>query len=307
MSIIKRIVTFKPSHTLRIIFGLLSVVGFLSACLLVGLSDLTRTLGQQDAKYTARSIEAGAQVYFEQCARCHGPDGKGIEGQGPEMSGITFLGQIDERGNVTTKSQRLTDIGWVGKLDSYIRAVTASGIPLKSSNVWDVVHPAFGQAYGGNLRDDQIANVSTFILNWQQAPNTTGMIEEPKPGEGQAPQPTAAPLTAEQEAGKAVFLAQGCIACHTIKGVSTGAVGPNLSKIGADAAEIIASADYKSSQGTATTPEDFVHESIVKPNAYLATNCPTGPCTANIMPQNYETVIPAQDLTNLVAYLASLK
>ena len=306
MSIIKRIVTFKPSVTLRVIVGMLCVVGFLSACLLVGLTDLTHTLGQQDAKYTARAIEAGAQVYTEQCARCHGADGKGIDSQGPELSGIDFLGKV-ENGLEVQKSQRLQDIGWTGTLDSYIRAVTASGIPLKSSSVWDVVHPAFGQAYGGNLRDDQITNVALFIENWRQAPNTTGTVEEPKPGEGQVAQATAVPLTPEQEAGKAVFLKQGCIACHTIKGVATGAVGPNLTKIGADAADIINSADYKKSQGKATTPADFIHESIATPNAYIATNCPTGPCAANIMPQNYAEVIPAQDLTNLVTYLASLK
>jgi mono/diheme cytochrome c family protein len=275
--------------------------------LLVGLSDLTRTLGQQDAKYSARAIEAGAQVYYEQCARCHSADGKGIEGQGPELSGIQFLGK-EENGVETQKSQRLQDIGWAGTLDGYIRAVTSSGIPLKSSNVWEVVHPAFAQSYGGNLRDDQIENVAAFIENWRQAPNTgTDLIEEPKPGEGQVAQATAVPLSPEQQAGKDVFLKQGCIACHTIKGVSTGAVGPNLSKIGADAAEIITSDGYKQTQGKATTPEDFIHESIISPNTYIATNCPTGPCAANIMPQTYGIDIPAQDLTNLVTYLASLK
>jgi mono/diheme cytochrome c family protein len=306
MSIIKRIVTFRPSFTVRVIVGMISVIGFLSACALVGLSDLTRALGAQDAKYNARAIEAGAQVYSEQCARCHGPDGKGIESLGPALSSQAFLGRT-ENGREVLKSQRLIDIGWTNSLDAYIRAVTASGIPIKSSNTWDVVHPPFGQAYGGNLRDDQIANVSKFILNWQQNPTTAGVIDAPKPGEGSAPKPTAVPLTPEQEAGKAVFLKQGCVACHAIKGVAVGAVGPNLSKIATDSAEIIQSADYKASQGKATTVEEFIHESIVNPNAYLAKNCPTGPCVANIMTKNLEQTIPAADLKNLVAYLSSLK
>ena len=58
MSIIKKIVTFKPGFNLRVIVGLISVVGFLSACAIVGLGDLSKALGAQDAKYTARSIEA---------------------------------------------------------------------------------------------------------------------------------------------------------------------------------------------------------------------------------------------------------
>jgi mono/diheme cytochrome c family protein len=307
MNIIKRIVTFRPSFTVRVIFGVISVIGFLAACAFVGISDLSRALGAQDEKYNARAIEAGAQVYFEQCSRCHGTDGKGVEGQGPALSSLNFLGKVDENGVEVQKSQRVIDVGWPSTLDSYVRAVTASGIPLKSSNEWEVTHPAFGQAYGGNLRDDQIVNVSKFILNWRQSPAESGVIDSPKPGEGFTPKPTAVPLTPEQEAGKAVFLKTGCNACHTIKGVSNGGIGPNLSKIATDAPEIIASAEYKSSQGKATTPEEFIHESIVSPNAYVAPQCPTGPCPANVMPPNFEQTIAPADLTNLVAYLNSLK
>ena len=306
MSIIKKIVTFEPSFTLRVIVGVISVVGFLSACLIVGIGDMTRALGMQDAKYSARSIEQGAQVYFEQCARCHGADGKGIESQGPALNSINFLGR-NEGGREAQKSQRLTDIGWIGNLDGYIRAVTAAGIPLKSSNIWDVTHPAFGQSYGGNLRDDQIQNVSNFIQNWKQNPAVSGVIDSPKPGESLGPKATAVPLSPEQEAGKATFLKMGCNACHAIKGVATGAVGPNLSKLGADAVDIILSSDYKSSQGKATTVEDYVQESIVNPNAFITPKCPQGACLANIMPQNFKDTIPAADLKNLVAYLSSLK
>jgi cytochrome c2 len=144
-------------------------------------------------------------------------------------------------------------------------------------------------------------------LNWAQAPATADVIDSPKPGEGFTPKPTAVPLSPEQEARKAVFLKQGCNACHTIKGVANGGIGPNLSKIGTDADTIIASAEYKSSQGKATNAQEFIHESIVSPNAYIAPQCPTGPCPANVMPQTFQQTIPAADLTNLVAYLLSLK
>ncbi len=307
MSIIKRIVTYKPSFTVRVTAGILAVVAIMSACAVAGIADLTRALGQNNAKYTARAIENGADVYTLQCARCHGADGKGIDGQGPELSGVIFLGQVDVNGNEITRSQRLADIGWAGTLDGYIRAVTAAGIPLKSSSVWDVVHPAFGEAYGGSLRDDQIADVATFILNWRTAPYTAELVEAPKPGTATGPQPTAVPLPPEQEAGRDVYLRIGCIACHTIKGVATGSVGPNLSKIGSDAAAIIASDAYKKSRGKATTPEEFIRESIVDPDAYISTNCPTGPCAAGVMTQNYGQMISPADLQSLVTYLAALK
>ncbi len=307
MNLIKRIVTYKPGFTLRVFAGIVAVITVLSTCAITGISDLSHTLSSNDTKYAARAIEDGADVYTQQCARCHGADGKGIDGQGPELSGIYFLGQVDASGMEITRSQRLADIGWTGSLDDYIRAVTASGIPLKSSNAWDVVHPAFSESYGGNLRDDQIADVAKFIENWRQAPNTIGLVEEPKPGSAFGPQPTPVPLTPAEEAGKAIYLKEGCIACHTIRGVSTGSVGPNLSKIGSDAAAIIASPAYKQSQGKATTPEEYIRESIINPNAYISTNCPAGPCPTGIMPQNLGQLISPTDLNNLVTYLASLK
>ena len=305
MNIIKRIVTFRPSFTLRVIAGVIAVVGFLSACAIVGLSDLTRALGAQDAKYNARAIEEGARVYSEQCSRCHGPDGKGIEGQGPALSSISFLGKV-ENGVEVQRSQRLQDIGWTGSLNSYISAVTEAGIPLKSSNEWDVIHPAFGQAYGGNLREDQIDNVTKFILNWQQQPYTSDVIDSPKPGEGFTPRPTAIPLTPEQEAGRDVFLKQGCNACHTIRGVANGNIGPNLTTLYEEATKWIASAEYKAAGGAATTPEDYIHESIVNPNLFTVPECPSGACPAGVMPPNYQEVIPPADLESLVTYLSSL-
>jgi cytochrome c2 len=306
MSIIKKIVTFEPSFNLRVIVGMISVVGFLSACAIVGLGDLTKALGAQDAKFAGRSIEAGARVYYEQCARCHATDGKGIDGQGPALSSIAFLGK-SEGGREVQKSQRIQDIGWVGNLDGYIRAVTASGIPLKSSNQWEVTHPAFGQAYGGPLRDDQINDVSKFIVNWQQNPATAGVIDSPKPGEALGPKPTVIPLTPEQEAGKAVFLKNGCNACHAIKGVAQGNIGPSLNKIGTDAATIITEDAYKNSQGKAKTVEEYIYESIVNPGAYIVPKCPQGACPANVMPPNFKTTIPEADLKSLVAYLVALK
>ncbi len=306
MSIIKKIVTFKPSFNLRVIVGLISVVGFLAACAITGFSDLTKALGEQDAKYTARAIEAGAKVYFDQCARCHGADGKGIEGQGPALSSVTFLGKKEGKIEVQ-KSQRLLDIQWVGNLDGYIRAVTASGIPLKSSNQWEVTHPAFGQAYGGNLRDDQINDVSTFILNWSQAPATAGIIDSPKPGAAFTPKATAVPLTPEQEAGKTAFLKNGCNACHAIKGVAQGNIGPNLSTFGTTAATRFTEADYKTSQGKAATADEYIHESIINPQAFVVAKCPQGACPSGVMPPTFGKTIAEGDLKNLVSYLASLK
>jgi mono/diheme cytochrome c family protein len=99
---------------------------------------------------------------------------------------------------------------------------------------------------------------------------------------------TAGTTTAEEpsgsaEAGRAVFLDQGCGSCHTFSPAgSTGTVGPNLDEAlaGKDAA--------------------FIRQSIVDPNAEVASGF-----SAGVMPQNYEEQLSPEQLDDLVAFLAS--
>lgn len=295
MNIVKRIVTYRPTITVRLITGVVAMLVILTVCAVTGIADLTRALATRDAMYQGRLIEEGARYYMDQCSRCHGRDGKGIEGQGPALSSKAFF------------ETRLQAVGWNGTMEAYIGAVTRSGIPLKSSNVWEVVHPPFSDKFGGPMRDDQIDNIVRFIMNWKQAPaEGAGVIDAPKPGEGMAPKPTAVPLTPEQEEGKAIFLKNGCNACHAIKGVATGQVGPNMNALYEDTAKWIASPEYKASQGKAATPEDYIRESILHPAYFLVPQCPQGACPANVMPPTYQQTIPAADLDKLVAYLSSL-
>lgn len=295
MNIFKRVITFRPSFAARIIAGLIAVLLIVVACTITGVADLSRALAFRDTVYQSRLIEEGARAYADQCARCHGTEGKGIEGQGPALSSRNFF------------ENRIREIGWNGTLEAYIGAVTRAGIPLKSSNVWDVTHPPFLDRFGGPLRDDQVENIVRFVMNWRQTP-TEGpdVVDAPAPGEAFVPRPTPVPLTPEQEAGKEVFLKNGCNACHMIKGVANGNVGPDLSNLYQEADHWISSPEYAASQGQATTPEEYIRESIVNPAAFLTPECPQGPCQANLMPPNYSETIPADDLNKLVDYLSSL-
>jgi mono/diheme cytochrome c family protein len=288
-------------------------------CTIIGISDQTR-LNVRASEFEGRSIEAGAKVWALQCARCHGVNGEGIEGQGPALASEQFVGRIEivEEANganairVVQPSERLAQIGWTASLADYVSSVTAAGIPIRTSNVWDVNHPTFSERFGGPLRDDQIADVTNFVVNWGLSPlSNDRAVLPPAPGEGQAARPTAVPLTAEQQAGQDVYLKAGCNACHAIRGVGTqGAVGPNLTRIGAVSEERIASEDYKTKvtgQPAATTGEEYIRQSILHPNAYIVPECPQGPCPANVMPQIYEQQLAPEELNNLVAYLSSLR
>jgi mono/diheme cytochrome c family protein len=96
----------------------------------------------------------------------------------------------------------------------------------------------------------------------------------------------------------AIFLKAGCIGCHVIPGVpnAIGQIGPNLSNIGVDGATRIEG--YSS--------EEYIRESLLNPNAYIAPECPTGPCLPNLMVQNLGDTLTPEEIDAVVAYLATM-
>src|SRR5207244_9295736 len=105
---------------------------------------------------------------------------------------------------------------------------------------------------------------------------------------GTTPRAPSAPTTSgPSAAGKAVFAANGCGACHTLTAAAaTGKVGPDLDKLPAEA------------KRAGQTLAAFIRESIVNPNAYVEPGFPKG-----VMPQNFGKVISKPALDTLVHYL----
>jgi len=103
-----------------------------------------------------------------------------------------------------------------------------------------------------------------------------------------------------------VALPATCAACHAIAGTSAaGKVCPDLTHIGTVAVERLAATDYR---GTATTPADYIRESILDPNAYVVQGTGwTAPDGTSAMPRAVGTVLATRELNQLVAYLASLE
>ena len=60
--------------------------------------------------------------------------------------------------------------------------------------------------------------------------------------------------------GQALFVGGSCSACHTIEGVTSGLVGPDLTHIGTDAA----------TRKPGMSAEDYIIESIRTPEAFVA-------------------------------------
>ena len=111
------------------------------------------------------------------------------------------------------------------------------------------------------------------------------------------------------DAARKLIIAQGCIGCHTIAVVpeATGLIGPNLSQIFTQAPDIIASAGYKASDGKATIAREYLQESILTPSAFVYPDCPDGPCSDYLMPQDFKTRISPAELENLLDFLSTLK
>jgi cytochrome c oxidase subunit 2 len=91
------------------------------------------------------------------------------------------------------------------------------------------------------------------------------------------------------QAGKAVFTANGCGSCHTLRDAGvTAKIGPDLDKLPAEA------------QRAGKPLADFVKESIVDPNKYVEKGYP-----ANVMPPSFGTSLSSSQLSSLVQYLIS--
>lgn len=126
------------------------------------------------------------------------------------------------------------------------------------------------------------------------------------------PPPTVAPTSepaavVDAEAGPqavalAAFKQGGCGACHVIPGVpnARGVIGPDLSNITEVAAETMASSEYT---GKAATVEDFLRESILEPDVYIAPDCGGSPCQKGIMPPSLGQGLSPEQLSAVIAYL----
>lgn len=133
-------------------------------------------------------------------------------------------------------------------------------------------------------------------------------------GSSSAPAAPAAPVAQQPgpatggnaENGKALFSQSvlagnaGCVTCHSLEPGKV-LVGPTMAGIGTRAATTV----------PGQTAEQYLRESIVNTNAFLARGCnandPQAQCAAGIMPQDWPQKLSEQQIDDLVAYLLTLK
>ncbi len=143
------------------------------------------------------------------------------------------------------------------------------------------------------------AAVTTAASITETAAVTEAAAAEPTATEPEASAAEAATLTAPTpEEVAPIFTKAGCIGCHVIPNIpgAMGAVGPNLSEIGAVAATRV--------EGLSAV--EYLHQSILEPNAFIAPECPSGPCLPGLMLQNLGDILTPEEIDMVVAYLATL-
>jgi cytochrome c553 len=183
----------------------------------------------------------------------------------------------------------MTQMGRESSKEAFIRQTIAAGRPPTEMPTW-------AQEFGGPMEGYQIDQVTAYILNWAEDPALCGedfvvsTVEWPEMWE-ELP-------AGDEAAGEEAYQTNACFACHgQPDGSVAAAVGPDLSNIANDAAERV----------DGMSAEQYIYEAILDPNAFIAPDCPTGPCTdPSIMRLDYGNVLDEQAMADLIAYYMTL-
>ena len=273
--------------TVRVVLGTILVAATMMILAFVIVNEPAR-MADFEAGYKGRSIEAGAALFFTSCSGCHGVQGKGIDGVAPALNSADLF-----------DGTRLKEIGWSGTAKDYIRGAIAGGRPRASAAFANYPNrmPAWSQEFGGPLRPDQIENLVDFVMNWEAAALAESSAPPAAPVDAVGTDVNTALPAGDATRGDTLFHGKGdggkypCSACHSLTAGQT-LVGPSLAGIATRGATTLAG----------YSAEQYVHESIVLPDAYVVEGFNPG-----IMPQTFGAQMTKQELADLVAFLMTQK
>ncbi|MBI3763144.1 MAG: c-type cytochrome [Chloroflexi bacterium] len=242
------------------------------------------------AAYNARQIEAGAALFETNCIGCHGQKGQGIPGVAPTLNHKALF-----------DGTRVKEIGFPGTPKDFVRGTIASGRPVPSAGTnYPQRMPTWSQRFGGPLRDDQIDSLVAFIMNWEAnaPPDATPTPSGPVVGDDINTKLPAG----NSEDGKKLTESLGCVGCHVNAAVGPAwpaSADPTGKGVGTRAETRFKDSGYT---GHATSAEQYLHESIVRPNDFVVPDF-----KPDLMPKDYGSKLTAQDLADIIAYLQTLK
>lgn len=240
--------------------------------------------------YDSRRIEEGAAIFEARCIRCHGPQGHGVPGLAPALNTAELF-----------DGSRLQAVGYAGSLEDYLMSTIASGRPVPSAGTsYPERMPTWSEEFGGPLRVDQVENVVAFIMNWEERAMAEGGPATPTGdmmgANFQVPLPEG-----DADAGRALTEgALGCAACHVLVEVGPLWTGDDSTPpLAARAESRIEQPDY---QGSATTAEEYLVESVVQSGAFIVEGY-----DQVAMPTNFGQRVTLQDMADLLAYMLTFR
>lgn len=278
----------------------IGTIAFMLTMIVLGYAALRepeRLAGVTGAR-EGRMVETGAKIYIDNCATCHGQDGRAencIDAVGNSITcqGLPLNNYFLVCGDAPA---RLAQTRFEGTKEQFVVRTIAAG---RSGTVM----PPWSGNYGGPMRDDQVQNVAAFVLNFA---NDELCAEEPV----SFPWPdsvddflimdvaefTAVPGNAEN--GAALYESYGCSACHgNVAEAGSNQIGPWLGEI----------ATVGATRVEGQTALQYVYHSILLPNDFIAPDCAAGPCVGppSAMAQDlaFRLSTTPQDMVDILAYL----
>lgn len=238
--------------------------------------------------YDGRRIERGADIFANNCASCHGVNGKAEECYDTAGEQQGCAGRPLNHPDLLCggPSPRMENLDWTGTKLGLIQSTVTGGRPWAGMPTW-------GDDFGGPLQKNQVENVSLFVANWE-SDELCGNIVVVEPVDwpaSVADLPEGDPANGEQ----LYTIEYACSACHGNPAEDGSAsVGPWLANIAADGA----------TRQDGFTSADYVYESILLPLDFVAPECPNGPCPEpSTMPAEFGTRMSEQDMADILSFL----
>lgn len=278
----------------------IGTIAFMLTMIILGYAALREPerLEHFTAAREGRTVETGAKLFFDNCATCHGVDGTAQEcydslGNSIACQGLPLNNYFLVCGDTPA---RLEQTLFEGTKQQFIERTVAAGRSGTAMIAWS-------ERYGGPMRDDQVKNVAAFVLNfaneelcaaepisfnWPDSVDDFFVME--------TEDFVAAP--GDPENGAAVYTSFACNSCHgNVEEAGSNQIGPwlgDIEEVGATRVE-------------GQTAVQYVYNSILHPNDYIAPDCATGPCigppSAMVQDLAFRMSNNPQDMVDLLAYL----
>jgi mono/diheme cytochrome c family protein len=205
--------------------ALVNAVIITGIALLVGIYTVAEPIRQEAAgeRQLEDSVHRGQAAFAQYCVACHGVAGTG----GPVPKDLS-KGQPAAAPPLANRSdfRPASQIELAQKADM-IRKTIERGRPNTPMPAWSVNE-------GGALNSQEVEDLVAFIQHGDFSQVRNNLTADQIASIQATVTASGGQVEAGAPPGKALFLQKGCAACHTIEGVSSGTVGPNLTHQGSN-------------------------------------------------------------------------